>query len=33
VAYQTGYGWIFDPVSGNLWAGGFDGQDQPFPRP
>ena len=33
VAYQPGYGWNFDPVSGNLWAGGFDGQDQPFPRP
>lgn len=32
-AYQTAHGWIWDPVAGNLWAGSFDAQDQPFPRP
>ncbi len=32
-AYQNAYGWIFDPATGNIWAGGFDGFDQPFPRP
>jgi general secretion pathway protein G len=33
VGYHTNYGWIFDPATGNLWAAGFDGFDQPFPRP
>jgi general secretion pathway protein G len=33
VAYTTAYGWVFDPATGNLWAAGFDGVDQPFPRP
>lgn len=33
VAFQTDYGWVFDPATGNLWAGGFDAADQPFPRP
>ena len=30
--YQTGYGWIFNPASGEVWAGGFDGNDVPWPR-
>jgi prepilin-type N-terminal cleavage/methylation domain-containing protein len=32
-AFQTNYGWIWNPLTGDLWAGGFDGQDQPLPRP
>ncbi len=31
-AYQTDYGWIFDPTSGQVWAGGYDGDDNPLPR-
>lgn len=31
-AYQSSYGWIFDPATGRVWAGGFDGNDQPFPK-
>lgn len=31
--FQSSYGWIFDPTSGNLWAGSFDGHDKPIPRP
>jgi general secretion pathway protein G len=31
--FQTSYGWIFDPATGNIWAGSYDAQDQPFPRP
>jgi general secretion pathway protein G len=31
-AYQTSYGWIFDPATGRVWAGGFDANDQPLPR-
>ena len=30
--YHRDYGWIFDPVSGEVWAGGFDENDQPFAR-
>lgn len=30
--YQTGYGWIFNPATGEVWAGGFDGNDVPWPR-
>ncbi|HYE01926.1 MAG TPA: prepilin-type N-terminal cleavage/methylation domain-containing protein [Phycisphaerales bacterium] len=30
--YQQDYGWIFDPATGFVWAGGFDAADQPFPR-
>jgi len=33
VAFQTGHGWIFDAATGEVWAGGFDAQDQPLPRP
>jgi general secretion pathway protein G len=32
-AYQTTHGWIWDPTTGTLWAGGCDGQDNPLPRP
>jgi general secretion pathway protein G len=31
-AYQTAYGWIYDPGTGQVWAGGFDGDDKPFPK-
>jgi prepilin-type N-terminal cleavage/methylation domain-containing protein len=31
--WQTAHGWIYDPATGNLWAGSFDGNDQPFPKP
>jgi hypothetical protein len=30
--YQTNYGWIFDPNTGNVWAGSFDINDQPLPK-
>jgi prepilin-type N-terminal cleavage/methylation domain-containing protein len=32
-AYQTDHGWIFDPVTGQIYAGSFDAQDHPIPRP
>ena len=31
--YQTDYGWIYDPATGNIFAGGYDAQDRPLPRP
>jgi general secretion pathway protein G len=31
--YQTAHGWVYDPATGNLWAGSYDAQDQPYPRP
>lgn len=31
--YQQDHGWIFDPVSGKLWAGSYDADDQPYPKP
>ena len=30
--YQSTHGWIFDVATGNVWAGGFDSADEPFPR-
>lgn len=30
--YQTEYGWIFDTRTGEVYAGGFDANDEPFPR-
>jgi general secretion pathway protein G len=27
------YGWIFSQTSGQVWAAGFDGTDEPFPHP
>jgi general secretion pathway protein G len=29
-AYQYTDGWIYDPATGNVWAGGFDIEDEPF---
>ena len=33
VAFQTNYAWIYDDASGDIWAGGFDGNDNPLPKP
>ena len=33
VAYQSTYGWIYDPATGRVWAGGFDANDDPLPKP
>lgn len=30
--FQREYGWIFDQATGQVWAGGFDEEDQPLPR-
>lgn len=30
--YHEDYGWIYDDVTGNVWAAGFDGEDNPIPR-
>ncbi len=32
LGYQRNYGWIYDPVTGEVWAGGFDEDDNPYPR-
>lgn len=32
-AYQTTYGWIYDDSTGDIWAGGFDSNDEPLPQP
>lgn len=32
-AYQTTHGWIFDAATGEIWAGGFDVNDEPLPKP
>ncbi len=29
-AYQTTHGWVFNAATGDLWAGSFDGDDQPL---
>ncbi|MDQ7014427.1 MAG: type II secretion system protein [Planctomycetota bacterium] len=31
-AYQTDYGWIYNPDTGDIWAGGFDANDNPYPK-
>lgn len=31
--YQRNYGWLYNPLTGELWAGGFDGSDNPLPKP
>lgn len=31
--YQAAYSWIYDQATGEVWAGGFDANDQPLPRP
>ena len=30
--YQINHGWIFDPDTGRVWAGGFGASDEPLPR-
>jgi len=32
LVYQRDYGWIYDPATGDIWAGGFDENDQPLAR-
>jgi general secretion pathway protein G len=32
-AYQVTHGWIFDRTTGDVWAGGFDADDEPHQRP
>ncbi len=32
-SYQSGYAWIYDDATGEIWAGGFDANDEPLPRP
>ncbi len=32
-AYQTTHGWVYNSATGEIWAGGFDANDQPHPRP
>ncbi|MFG0283426.1 MAG: prepilin-type N-terminal cleavage/methylation domain-containing protein [Phycisphaerales bacterium JB039] len=32
VAFQDIYGWIYDPATGAVWAGGYDLQDTPFAK-
>ena len=31
-AYQTTHGWIYDDTTGQVWAGGFDGNDEPYAK-
>lgn len=31
-AFQTTHGWIYNSATGDVWAGGFDADDQPLPR-
>lgn len=30
--FQESYGWIYNPATGQIWAGGHNGNDQPFPK-
>ncbi len=32
VSYVTTHGWIYNSATGEVWAGGFDGFDRPFPK-
>lgn len=32
-AFHTNYGWIYNNVTGEVWAASFDGEDQPLPKP
>lgn len=32
-AYQTNFGWIYNSSTGEIWAGGFDSDDEPLPKP
>ncbi len=31
--YQTTHGWVYSATTGEVWAGGFDADDNPLPRP
>jgi prepilin-type N-terminal cleavage/methylation domain-containing protein len=31
-SFQTDYGWVFDPIAGELYAGSFDSTDRPIQR-
>jgi len=31
--FQTTHGWIYNSTTGEIWAGGFDVNDDPLPRP
>ncbi len=31
-AYQTDHAWIYDPDTGDIWAGSFDANDDPYPK-
>jgi|SRR6185295_2083503 len=32
-AWQSTHGWVYDPATGNLWAGNFDQSDKPILPP
>ena len=32
-SYQTAHGWIYNDTTGEIWAGGFDANDEPLPLP
>lgn len=32
-AFQDQYGWIYNPSTGDVWAGSYDANDKPLPRP
>lgn len=32
-AFQTAHGWVYNDATGEIWAGGFDLNDDPLPRP
>ncbi|MCC6678574.1 MAG: prepilin-type N-terminal cleavage/methylation domain-containing protein [Phycisphaerales bacterium] len=32
-AFQDAYGWIYNPATGDVWAGSYDANDKPLPRP
>ena len=32
-AYASDHAWLFNTTTGRIWAGGFDAQDEPLPRP
>ena len=31
--FQTDHAWVYDNTTGDVWAGGFDVNDEPLPRP
>jgi general secretion pathway protein G len=31
--YQSTHAWIYNDATGEIWAGGFDANDEPLPRP